>query len=201
MRLGVLVLFCVPALLAQDTEEKKQEAARLEYIRAHYTKSEVRIPMRDGVKLFTAIYAPKDRSKQYPILLNRTPYSVRPYGVDNFRSLLGHGELYMREGFIFVYQDVRGRHQSEGDYVHVRPVIAVKRGPKDVDETTDTYDTIEWLLRNVPNNNGRAGMFGISYPGFYAAMGAGARVVHWRRLPPQRRVPRGARLRLLLHLR
>ena len=143
------------------------------YIRANYTKSEHLIPMRDGVKLFTAVYAPKDRSKAYPLLLNRTPYSVRPYGADQYRNSLGHGDAYMREGFIFVYQDVRGRNRSEGEFVHVRPVIPpARRGPKDVDESTDTYDTVEWLVKNVPNNNGRVGIFGISYPGFYAAMGA-----------------------------
>ncbi len=157
---------------AQTEAEKKQAAERLDYIRAHYTKSELLIPMRDGVRLFTAIYAPKDKSKTYPFLISRTPYSVRPYGEDNYRGSLGSTEKYMREGFIFVFQDVRGRNKSEGEYVHVRPVMPVKRGPKDIDESTDTYDTIEWLVKNVPNNNGRAGMYGISYPGFYAAQGA-----------------------------
>lgn len=161
-------------LLAQPGPESNKEAAeRLAYIKAHYTKSEHLIPMRDGIRLFTAVYAPKDRLQSYPLLLNRTPYSLRPYGVDQYRGSLGHGDAYMREGFIFVYQDVRGRNRSEGEFVHVRPVIPPeKRGPKDNDESTDTYDTIEWLLNNVPNHNGRVGIYGISYPGFYAAMGA-----------------------------
>lgn len=174
MRRLMLLILCGGLLCAQDGgEQKKQEAERLAYIRAHYTKSEHQIPMRDGMRLYTAVYAPKDLSQKYPILLNRTPYSLRPYGVNNYRSSLGHGEAYMREGFIFVYQDVRGRNRSEGEFVHVRPVIPPeKRRQKDIDESTDTYDTIEWLVKHLPNNNGRVGMFGISYPGFYAAMGA-----------------------------
>ena len=174
MRLIAVSLLCV-SLFGQarlTDAERKERDDRLAYVKAHYTKSEVLIPVRDGVRLFTAIYEPKDRSRTYPILLNRTPYSVRPYGADNYRDRLGQSELYPREGFIFVYQDVRGRNRSEGAYVHVRPVIPNKRGPKDVDESTDTYDTVDWLVKNVPNNNGRVGMYGISYPGFYAAMGA-----------------------------
>ena len=135
----------------------------------HYTKFEHRIPMRDGVRLFTAVYAPKDTSERYPFLLTRTPYSVAPYGVDNYRASLGPSESFEREGFIFVYQDARGRYMSEGEFQQVRPYVADKRGPKDVDESTDTYDTIEWLLKNVPDNNGRVGMVGISQPGFHVA--------------------------------
>lgn len=175
MNRRLFLLFWTAALVfAQPSEEAKKRAAeRLAYIRAHYTKSEHLIPMRDGARLFTAVYTPKDRAQTYPILLNRTPYSVRPYGAGQYRDSLGHGDAYMREGFIFVYQDVRGRNRSEGEFVHVRPVIpAAKRGPKDIDESTDTYDTVDWLVKNVPNNNGRVGIFGISYPGFYAAMGA-----------------------------
>lgn len=172
----LLVLsICAASALAQPSlteQEKKERAERLEFIKANYTKSEHLIPMRDGVRLFTAVYAPKDKSRTYPVLLSRTPYSVRPYGTDNYRDRLGQSDLYMREGFIFVYQDVRGRNKSEGVYVHVRPVNANKRGPKDIDESTDTYDTIDWLVQNTANNNGRVGMYGISYPGFYAALGA-----------------------------
>lgn len=172
-RILILALFGGLMFAQRPAAQSSAETERLAYIKANYTKSEFQIPMRDGVRLYTAVYAPKDQSKQYPVLLNRTPYSLRPYGVNNYRSSLGHGEAYMREGFIFVYQDVRGRNRSEGEFVHVRPVVpAAKRGPKDIDESTDTFDTIEWLVKNVPNNNGRVGMFGISYPGFYAAMGA-----------------------------
>lgn len=142
-----------------------------DYVRAHYTKYECRIPMRDGVKLFTAIYIPKDTSQSYPILLLRTPYSVGPYGADQYRENLGPSELLAREGYIFVYQDVRGRYLSEGEFVNVRPHRPDKRSPSDIDESTDTYDTIEWLLQHVPHHNGKVGMWGISYPGFYAAAG------------------------------
>lgn len=138
------------------------------YIREHYTKREVQIPVRDGVKLFTAIYEPKDRSQKYPILLNRTPYSVAPYGEDRFRTTLGPNPLFAREGYIFVYQDVRGRWMSEGEFVNARPDIPNTK-PSEIDESTDNYDTIEWLLKNVENNNGKVGIYGISYPGFYTS--------------------------------
>src|SRR5262245_4287168 len=114
------------------------------YIKANYTKYEYRIPMRDGKRLFTAVYSPKNTSKQYPFLLNRTPYSVRPYGVDQYKENFAKSDKFVKEGFIFVFQDVRGRYMSEGEYVNVRPYIPNKRGPQDVDESSDTYDTIEW---------------------------------------------------------
>jgi putative CocE/NonD family hydrolase len=140
-------------------------------VKTFYTKIEQQIPMRDGVKLFTTIYAPKDQSQKYPIMLNRTPYSVSPYGANAYKEALGPSENFQKEKFIFVYQDVRGKFMSEGEWVEVRPYIPKKNGPKDIDESSDTYDTIEWLLKNVPNNNGRVGMWGISYPGFYTSMG------------------------------
>lgn len=140
------------------------------YLLQHYTKHEYQIPMRDGVKLFTQVYIPNDRSKTYPILMRRTPYSVGYYGPTYFHNRLGPNDLYRREGFIFVYQDVRGKYMSEGEFVVMRPHKPDKRGPQDTDESSDTYDTIEWLLDNVPNNNGRVGIYGISYPGFQAAM-------------------------------
>ena len=146
-------------------------AQGLEYIKAHYTKYEYMIPMRDGKKLFTSVYVPKDTSEKYPIMLDRTPYSVAPYGVDNFRTSLGPSEKFARDGFIFVYQDARGCYMSEGEFVNMRPQIDVKRGPQDVDESSDTYDTIDWLIKNVPNHNGKVGMWGISYPGFYTSAG------------------------------
>jgi hypothetical protein len=141
-------------------------------VRVRYTKYEYRIPMRDGVKLFTSVYVPKDAGKdrRYPVLLTRTPYGVAPYGSDAYRDSVGPSEAAAKEGFIFVYQDVRGRFLSEGQFVDVRPHNPAK-GPKDVDESSDTWDTIEWLLGKLPWDNGRVGMWGISYPGFYAAMG------------------------------
>jgi len=138
-------------------------------VKSYYDKYEYRIPMRDGARLFTAVYSPKDRNRSYPFLMTRTPYSVGPYGSDNYRSPLGPHEGYAQKGYIFVYQDVRGRFMSEGNFVDVRPFIAQKDGPSNVDENSDTYDTIEWLLDNIPGHNGRVGIYGISYPGYYTA--------------------------------
>ncbi len=140
-------------------------------VQANYTKYQYRVPMRDGVKLFTAVYVPKDHSRTYPILLNRTPYSVAPYGADAYKLSLGPSDLLMRDLYIFVYQDVRGRMMSEGEFANMRPHLDVKTGPKDIDESSDTYDTIEWLITHIPGHNGRVGMYGISYPGFYASAG------------------------------
>lgn len=137
------------------------------YIRQNFTKREFYIPMRDGVRLFTSLYIPKDSSKKYPIILNRTPYSVAPYGEENYRTTLLPSEL-LREGYIFAYQDVRGRWMSEGEFVNVRPNIPGNTGNQ-IDESSDTYDTIEWLVKNVSLCNGKVGIWGISYPGFYAA--------------------------------
>jgi len=139
---------------------------------ALYSKQEVRIPMRDGLELFVALYVPKDTSKPHPILLERTPYSAGPYGSAEFMQLYGLGEAYAKDGYIFALQDVRGRFQSQGRFEHIRPVLENPAGTNQVDETTDTFDTIEWLVKHVPGNNGRVGLKGISYPGFYAAVGA-----------------------------
>jgi uncharacterized protein len=158
---------CQPIVVAQSPVDP----ARLAETKAHYTKYEYRIPMRDGKRLFTAVYIPKDQSQKYPILLTRTPYSVKPYGADQYRETLGPSALFDKAGYIFALQDVRGRWMSEGTYVNVRPYVPAKKGPKDVDETSDAYDTIEWLLKHVPNHNGNVGMTGISYPGFYTAAG------------------------------
>ncbi len=139
--------------------------------RALYAKREVMIPMRDGAELFTAIYTPRDAAAPFPILLRRTPYSCRPYGPDAFPPMLGPGELFTGAGYGFAIQDVRGAYMSQGEFVDMRPHKPVKRGPGDVDESTDAWDTIDWLVKNVAGNNGRVGMWGISYPGFYAAAG------------------------------
>ncbi len=140
-------------------------------VKAAYTKYEYRIPMRDGTRLFTVVYVPKDDSQTYPIMLMRTPYSCAPYGVDNYPESLRPGELYQKAGYIFAYQDVRGRWMSEGDFVNMRPYLPVKKSPKDIDETSDTYDTIDWLIKNVHGHNGKVGQTGISYPGFYTVCG------------------------------
>lgn len=135
----------------------------------HYTKTEVMIPMRDGVRLFTSIYAPKDSSEPHPMLMRRTPYSCRPYGEDQFPGRVDPGPEYALDGYILVYQDVRGCYRSEGTFVNMTPHLDDKASEKEIDESTDGYDTIDWLVNNVPNNNGRVGLWGISYPGFYAA--------------------------------
>lgn len=140
-------------------------------VRAHYTKYEFRIPMRDGKRLFTSVYVPKDASKTYPILMTRTPYGVEPYGADNYPKTLFPGEEFERDGFIFVYQDVRGRWMSEGVWLEMTPEKDATSGPNDVDESTDTYDTIDWLIHHVPDNNGKVGLVGVSYPGFYTSAG------------------------------
>jgi putative CocE/NonD family hydrolase len=162
-RLFLALLFISTAHAAQPPEQPK------EYIRANFTKREVRIPMRDGARLFTAIYAPKDTSRKYPILMTRTPYNVAPYGEDKFKDMIGPNPHFLKEGYIIVYQDVRGRYMSEGKFIDMTP----HRGDrtKGVDESTDTYDTIDWLLKNVANHNDKVGQWGISYPGFYAAAG------------------------------
>ncbi len=138
-------------------------------VAASYVKQETYITMRDGVRLFTSIYTPKDQSQRYPFMMMRTPYSVRPYGAAH-RNAVGPSNEFARSGYIFVYQDVRGRYMSEGDFKWMTPYIPNKSSNQ-VDETTDTYDTIEWLIKNVPNNNGRVGQWGISFPGFYTAAG------------------------------
>ncbi|TKC59993.1 CocE/NonD family hydrolase [Pedobacter hiemivivus] len=158
--LAILLLFATPSLFAQQTDSA--------YVRQNYTKIERRITMRDGIKLFTSIYIPKDQSKKYPILLNRTPYTVSPYGEQNYKTSLGNFPAEMREGFIFVYQDVRGKWMSEGNFDDIRPQIANKKSKKDIDESSDTYDTIDWLVKNIKDNNGKVGIYGISYPGFYS---------------------------------
>jgi len=164
--LAVLAL-ALPVVRAQ---QPVPEQPREDYVRAHYTKYEFRIPMRDGKRLFTAVYVPKDAAGgPYPFLMERTPYSVGPYGEDQYPRHLGPSDEFEKSGYIFVYQDVRGRWMSEGDYVEMRPHIDEKKSPRDVDDSSDTYDTIEFLLKHVANNNGKAGIWGISYPGFYTS--------------------------------
>lgn len=140
----------------------------MDYIRQHYDKKEVYITMRDGVRLFTSIYSPGNKNRSYPILISRTPYDIEPEE-DQYSGKLANFIHLMKAGYIFVLQDVRGRYMSEGTFEDVRPYNPRKK-KKETDENSDTWDTIDWLVKNVENNNGRVGVFGISYPGFYAAM-------------------------------
>jgi len=162
---GAAVFAALGNMAGQDAPKEAKE----DYVRSHYTKYEYRIPMRDGKRLFTSVYVPKDASQSYPILMDRTPYDVEPYGEDKYKKTLGPSDEFEKAGYIFVYQDVRGRYMSEGDFIEMTPHIDVKKSPKDVDNSTDTYDTIEFLLKHVANNNGKVGIWGISYPGFYTS--------------------------------
>jgi putative CocE/NonD family hydrolase len=161
---AVVVALATPVLAQRGANPEQVEA-----VKAKYRKLEVRIPMRDGVKLFTSIYVPRDSSHSYPFLMDRTPYGVAPYGPDAYRASLGPSgnPKFAESGFIFVYQDARGRYYSEGGYTEMTPHKDVKKSKTDADESTDAYDTIDWLVKNVPHNNGRAGIYGTSYPGFY----------------------------------
>ncbi|MBZ5525519.1 MAG: CocE/NonD family hydrolase [Acidobacteriia bacterium] len=162
----VLAVATAMSLLPLSSAQARPEAFS---VKEHYTKYEYRIPMRDGKKLFTSVYVPKDTSHAYPFLMSRTPYTVSPYGVDQYRQRLGPSEAFDKAGYIFVFQDVRGRYLSEGTFVEMHPHIDNPKSNADVDESTDTYDTVEWLLKHIPNNNGRVGIWGISYPGFYTS--------------------------------
>lgn len=141
------------------------------FIRAHYIKHDYYIPMRDGVRLFTSVYSPRDTNRTYAVMMQRSPYNIAPYGETNYPGSLGPSEEFARHGFIFVYQDVRGRYKSPGQYIDMPPHKTHLSGPTDTDESTDTADTINWIVQNIPNNNGRVGLWGISYKGFYAAHG------------------------------
>ena len=202
---SLLLLLATFVLLAQAPTPSPEEIARkqLEYTRAHYTKYDYRIPMRDGVKLFTSVYVPKDDLKKYPILIERTPYSVAPYGINNYRGGWGHPIYSPKKASsscIRMCAAAICRKARSSMLPCIRPTST---GPRDTDESTDTYDTIDWLVKNVPDNNGSAGMWGISYPGFYAAYGlidsasraesrfaasSHGRRRQWRRCLPQRRV-------------
>jgi putative CocE/NonD family hydrolase len=156
------------------------------WIRENYYKMEQSIPMRDGIKLFTTFYIPKDTTEKHPILLTRTPYSCAPYGTDKWRNFYtGYLRYYLREGYIMVTQDVRGRWMSEGQFVDVRPFNKDKKTDKEVDEASDTYDAIDWMVKNIPFNNGKVGVFGISYPGFYSTMAAASAHPALKAVSPQ----------------
>ena len=167
VRLLVVVAWTVGCAVSQGQDIKGLD----NHIRQNYIKQEQYLTMRDGVKLFTSIYSPRDTTRSYPILIKRTPYSVAPYGPNSYAASLGPSEHFARAGYIFVNQDVRGRFLSEGEFVQVTPHRPTKQKPTDIDESSDTFDTIDWLLKNISNHNGRVGMYGISYPGFYASAG------------------------------
>ncbi|HWD88469.1 MAG TPA: CocE/NonD family hydrolase [Mucilaginibacter sp.] len=161
-----LLLIIVPAIVYAQNPDSI-------WAKKHYIKKEQYIKMRDGVRLFTAIYMPVDLPGKHPILMARTPYSCAPYGKEWLPSFWNNYlGAYLRRGYCFVLQDVRGRYMSEGTFVNIRPFKPNKKTNKDIDEASDTYDTIDWLIKNIPNNNGKVGVLGVSYPGFYAAMAA-----------------------------
>lgn len=168
MKYIIFILFVLGTINVWGQE--KNTARDTIFTLQNYNKIDRYITMRDGTRLFTTIYSPKDTSKKYPLLVCRTPYSVAPYGDNTFKIPVGPNRLFDQEKFIFVYQDVRGKYLSEGNFIANRPYIKNKKSKKDVDESSDTYDTIDWLIKNVPGNNGKAGMWGISSPGFYATM-------------------------------
>ena len=170
----VVMAVAILALPCARAQQPASQPASEDFVRAHYTKYEYRIPMRDGARLFTAVYVPKASAfpadpGPYPFMMSRTPYSVGPYGEDRYPAHLGPSDEFEKSGYIFIYQDVRGRWMSEGTFVEMHPAIDEKKSAKDVDESSDTYDTIEFLLKQVPNNNGKVGIWGISYPGFYTS--------------------------------
>ncbi|MGM9481365.1 CocE/NonD family hydrolase [Roseateles sp. NT4] len=165
---ATLLLLTLAASAAQAADEDNKPPAYEP--REHYTKYEYRVPVRDGKKLFTAVYIPKDQSRRYPLLMVRTPYGCGPYGVDRDGvKRLAPSEDFLKAGYIFVCQDVRGRHQSDGEFIEMTPHKPAKKTAADVDESSDTHDSVQWLLERLPGHNGRVGLWGISYPGFYSA--------------------------------
>ncbi len=171
MRYLLILLSCC-LIIACSSPQKANNPQKEQYdVKAHYDKSTHYITMRDGVKLFTTVYSPKDKSQKYPIMMYRTCYSSAPYGKDKYKGKLGPSTTMMKEGYIFVYQDVRGRYMSEGTFDNMRPIVEHTDSTA-TDESTDTFDTIDWLVKNVENNNGKVGQWGISYPGHYTTTGA-----------------------------
>ena len=169
MKYALILLLTIGARISAVAQVNQDSL----YLVQHYTKAEYQVAMRDGVRLFTIVYTPKDETQKYPVLFNRTPYDIAPYGTEMgfvFRRGLFPG--FLREGYIFVFQDVRGRFMSEGVFRHMPPFLDQKKSKTDVDEGSDAYDTMDWLVKNLKNNNGRVGMWGISYPGYYASCAA-----------------------------
>jgi putative CocE/NonD family hydrolase len=162
----LLIILLVPIGVNAQTKEKSEKK---HYSELNYDKQEVEIKMRDGKTLFTQIYSPKDKSKTYPILMQRTCYGTKPYGKDKFKPSLGPSRYLMEAGYIFIYQDVRGRYMSEGVWTNMTPNITGNTHKTTTDESSDTYDTVDWLIKNIKGNNGKVGQWGISYPGYYTA--------------------------------
>ena len=176
LALSLALVFAPGITLAANADDAADASVAKRNLRASYTKYEYRIPMRDGVKLFTVVYVPKDASRSYPFLMTRTPYSAGVeaqgelrYGVDWFPEHIGPSREFEDAGYIFVEQDVRGRYMSEGKWQEMTPHGQSKRAAGEGIESQDMHDTVAWLLKNVPNNNGKVGIHGISYPGFYTA--------------------------------
>jgi putative CocE/NonD family hydrolase len=170
---SLLVLALSPAPSGADTTPRKETVHPAHtYVREHYDKQTCHVPMRDGTTLYTEVYTPKDRSQRWPILFLRTPYRAFLYsdGVDGYFGFQGPGPQFIERGYIFAVQDVRGRYMSEGEFVVMRPNTADWNDPAQTDESTDAWDTIDWLVNNVEGHNGRVGVHGISYPGTYAAL-------------------------------
>jgi len=165
-RLSIAAIFIILTAASASAYSQSMEA-----LKKKYDKQEVYITMRDGVRLFTSIYTPKSKSGSYPILLNRTPYNIEPGGPASFNYYTLLYSRYTDDDYIMVFQDVRGKYMSEGNFEDIRPILPEKKSNKDIDESTDTWDTVDWLIKNVRNNNGNVGIFGISYPGFYSTMG------------------------------
>ncbi|MGB5189819.1 CocE/NonD family hydrolase, partial [Robiginitalea sp.] len=162
------LIYLILGLVFTRTPAYSQDTDSL-YVVQHYDLKEYHIPMRDGVELFTVVYTPKDKGSDFPILMNRTCYNASNY--TDYQVSRYPSSYLVRDGYILVYQDVRGRYMSDGTFDNMRPNIPGNdpKNKKDIDESSDTWDTIEWLIKNIPNNNGKVGMYGISYPGFYTA--------------------------------
>jgi len=161
-------IYAVVALLCIGAFGAIGQIAAQPTLSALFDKREVMIAMRDGVKLHTEIYTPRDAKQALPIFLERTPYGISAIDKGYSPKLYNYEHMFA-DGYVFVFQDIRGRYGSEGQFVMNRP-LHYEKDQKGVDESTDTYDTVEWLIKNVPNNNGRVGTAGISYGGFLAAM-------------------------------
>ncbi len=171
LTLGALLLVPNGTLWSAAGSRSAAPQSHEDYLRENYVKTEHMVPMRDGVRLYTIVYAPKDETEEYPVMLFRTPYSIGPYEPDRFRSPLGPTAQFDRDGYIFVFQDVRGKFRSEGEFEVIKPLARDRPGAPETDESTDNYDTIEWALDHLPSDNGRVGQWGISYPGWQTVMG------------------------------